>query len=266
PMATDIAFVLGVVALLGRRVPSGLRLFLLTAAVVDDLGAILVIAIFYTDRLAVAWLLAAVGVFTGVLVLRRRALWSAGPNGIGHVPFVLLGVGLWYCLLRSGVHPTIAGVAMGLAAPARPPSEHRPSVVERVEHLVGPWSSFLVLPLFALANAAVPLDGALDHAGSPVAIGVVVGLVVGKAIGVGGGAWLARRTGIGALPAGVTSTHLVGGALLTGIGFTVSLFVTELAFTDPALIQEAKVGILVASTLAAFSGSAFLATVHTRRS
>lgn len=264
PMATDIAFVLGVVALLGPRVPSGLRLFLLTAAVVDDLGAILVIAVFYTDRVDVSWLIAAAGVSGAVLLLRRRAMWSAGPTGLGHIPFVMLGIGLWYCLFRSGVHPTIAGVMMGLAAPARPPSDHRPSVVERVEHLIGPWSSFMVLPLFALANAAVPLDGALDHASSPVAIGVVAGLVAGKAVGVGGGAWLARRTGIGTLPLGVTSQHLAGGALLTGIGFTVSLFVTELAFTDPGLVQEAKVGILVASTIAAVVGSAFLTTVHSK--
>ncbi|MGH9084323.1 MAG: Na+/H+ antiporter NhaA [Acidimicrobiales bacterium] len=279
PMATDIAFALGVLALLGDRVPTALKALLLGLAIADDLGAIVVIALFYADDLAVSWLLAAGGGLLLVVLMRRARVWYPPA-------YFVVGVVVWACTLESGVHATIAGVALGLLTPARPllgtgeadvvadrlstdvdvtADEVRRlefelrgsiSVAERLEGALHPWTSYVVVPVFALANAGVSISAdALDGAlGSRVTLGVVVGLVVGKLVGVASFAWLAVRLGISRLPVGVTWRHVVGMAGLAGIGFTVSVFVAGLAYSTPALQDEAKLGVLAASTIAAAFG------------
>jgi NhaA family Na+:H+ antiporter len=251
PMATDIAFAVGVLALLGSRVPRALKVFLLTLAIVDDIGAIAVIAVFYNARLDPDWLMGAAALLGVVLAARRLGRgWI-----VAFVPIALL---VWYCTYRSGVHPTIAGVALGLLTPmgligGRP-------LLERLEARLHPWSSYLVVPLFALANAGVSLEGdALgDAAASRLTWAVVVGLVVGKLVGIAGTTAVVVRSPLGQLPSGVRLRHVLGAAALGGIGFTVSLFITGLAFSDAALQAQAKVGILAGSTLAALLGAAVL--------
>jgi len=282
PMATDIAFAVGVVALLGSRVPAALKLFLLTLAIVDDIGAIVVIAAFYSGGVEPGALAVAAGAAVAVVALRwLRIDWP--------VAYIAVGVVLWLATYQSGVHATLAGVALGLLTPARPlapelltadwvsdladdPSPEdlallrrvaRTSVspAERLQHDLHPVTSFVIVPLFALANAGVELDaGALEAPGATaVALGVGLGLVVGKLVGVAGASWLAVRLGIGRLPDGVTSRQVVGVAAVAGIGFTVSLFVAGLAFPSaPALEDAAKLGILGASVVAALLGSAIL--------
>ncbi len=243
PMATDIAFALGVVALLGDRVPPALKVFLLTLAIVDDVGAILVIAVAYTDHVALAWL-AGAGAVTSVVALLRRL------EALAPVLYLALGVGLWVCALNAGVHPTIAGVVLGLLAPSAERGE-------QLEEALHPWTSNLVVPLFAVANAGIVLSGEVLHGGRTLA-GVVVGLVVGKVVGVTGGAWLAIRLGVAALPSGVRWRHIVGIGALAGIGFTVAIFVSGLAFDRAADEAEAKLGVLLASVVAAAVGSVVL--------
>lgn len=282
PMATDIAFALGVLTLAARHAPANLKPFLLTLAIVDDIGAIVVIALFYSGGVAWTWLAAAVAVVLLIVGLRRI-------NVQAMVLYLGLGVVLWLFTYESGLHPTIAGVALGLLTPAvpfqrpravsaeavrtadetrddpDPPDADAPqwlrlarlareavSPLARVEHVLLPWTSFVIVPLFALANAGVSLTaGAIgDALSSRVTMGVVLGLVIGKVVGISAASWVAVRLGIGRLPTGVRWAHLVGMAALAGIGFTVSLFITELAFEEPSLQAEAKVGILVASVLA----------------
>ncbi|MDX6584999.1 MAG: Na+:H+ antiporter, NhaA family, partial [Solirubrobacterales bacterium] len=216
PMATDIAFAVGVVALLGRRVPSSLKLFLLTLAIVDDVGAIVVIALFYSAGISLGALLVAAVTLAAMAGLRSV--------GVTWLPvFVVLGAGVWLALYESGVHATIAGAVLGLLAPV--------AVAERLEHVLHPLTSFVIVPLFALANAGIVLGGgALDAPGATrIALGVGLGLVVGKLVGVSVASWLAVRLGIGSLPEGVGWGQLIGVAGLAGIGFTVSLFVAGLA-------------------------------------
>jgi NhaA family Na+:H+ antiporter len=283
PMATDVAFSLGVLALLGSCVPPALKVLLLALAIVDDIGAIVVIAAFYSDGLSLAWLAVAVAGLATVAGLRRRTVW--------YMPvYAVLGVAVWFAMYESGVHATIAGVALGLLTPARPlmpeidadriagelsgdtsvdAAEVRDisfriresvPVTERLQNLLHPWTSYVIVPLFALANTGVEIssDTLADAAGSRVTLGVVAGLVVGKLVGVAGAIALGRRLGLGVLPEGVTLRHVVGMAGLAGIGFTVSLFVTGLAFDDEALADEAKLGILAASVLGAAVGALVL--------
>jgi NhaA family Na+:H+ antiporter len=281
PMATDIAFALGVAALVARNLPSPLRLFLLTLAIVDDIGAILVIAVFYSGGAQWAWLAAAAAVFLVAYAIRAA--------GIVFTPvFVALGIGVWLCLHESGLHATLAGVAMGLLTPAKPtldreilvdqsdemldvysPQAARStsrmarlavSQLEWLLHGLHPWTTLVIVPLFALANAGVALSGgALSEAAtSKVAWGVVVGLVVGKTIGITGASWLACRLGFASLPTDARWRGMVGVAALGGIGFTVSLFISELAFESGALADDAKIGILVASVVASAAGALIL--------
>ena len=256
PMATDIAFAVGVLALLGSRVPRGLRLFLLTLAIVDDVGAIVVIALFYSGGVAWVWLGVAAGVVGAVVAL--RALQVSRPFA-----YVIPGVVLWLALHEAGLHATLAGVALGLLTPARPFRGRR--VLERLEHVLHPWSSFLVVPLFGLPNAGVSVGAAAIAAAatSPVTLGVVLGLVVGKAAGIAAATAIAVRSGLGTLPAGVRRRHVLGAAALGGIGFTVSLFVADLALTGAAL-DAGKIGILAGSAVSGLLGVAVIATAPRR--
>ena len=278
PMATDIAFAVGVLSLLGSRVPTPLKVFLLTLAIVDDIGAIVVIAIFYTGELDFEWLLLAAVVLVVVRSLVKVRVWST-PVYVG------LGLVLWYATFASGIHATLAGVAMGLLAPARPltgpdhaveavqpiiggdvdaESVRRAgfllgesvSVAERIEHLLHPLTSLVIIPVFALANAGIDIssDSFADAADSAVTLGVVFGLVVGKVAGIALFTLLAVRFGLSALPAGAAPRHIFGISAMAGIGFTVSLFVTGLAYDTPILQAEAKIGVLVASVVAAVIG------------
>jgi NhaA family Na+:H+ antiporter len=246
PMATDIAFAVGVLALLGTRVPSGLKLFLLTLAIVDDIGAIVVIALFYSRGLNGWWLGGAVLVVLGVVAMSR--LHVDHP-----LAYVIPGIALWWCLHEAGVEPTLAGVVLGLLTPALP--RRGVPVLERLERVLHPVSGFVIVPIFALANAGVVLSrDAISHAvSSRVTIGIVVGLVVGKFVGILGASTIGVRARLGALPEGVQLRHITGVAVLGGIGFTVSLFITDLAFRG-TVIDDAKIGVLAASTVAAVLG------------
>jgi NhaA family Na+:H+ antiporter len=238
PMATDIAFAVGALGLLAPGIPTGARLFLLTLAVVDDIGAVVVIALAYSGDVEPAWLAAA-----GAALAVMGALRAARVEAV--TPYVVAGVGLWLALHHAGVHPTLAGVGTAMLLPAS-------ARVEAIEARLHTWSGLVVVPVFALANAGVPLgEGALGRAlTSRLTAGVVAGLVLGKLAGITGGAWLAVRSGRADLPDGTTWRHVAGVAALGGMGFTVSLFVAALAFADPARIGEAKVGILLATVLA----------------
>ena len=247
PMATDIAFALAVLAIVGSKAPKELKLFLLTLAIVDDIGAIVVIALFYGEGIDLRWL-AGTGAVIVVIVLMRLA------SLVHPAWYVLPGVALWVVTFESGVHATIAGVILGLLTPTGPVAGRE--VLVELEDRLHPWSSFLVVPVFALANAGVVLDRASLEAAvtGTVAWGVVLGLVVGKPLGIMTSSALAVRLRIGVLPAGVALRHLMGLSLIAGIGFTVSLFVADLAFAGE-LLGEAKVAILAASVLAAAGGS-----------
>jgi NhaA family Na+:H+ antiporter len=246
PMATDIALAVGVLRLFRSRVSPSLAVFLLALAIVDDIGAILVIALFYTDDLDIPPLLAAAVVVLVMTTLRRFGVASL-------IPYAALGVALWFALYESGVHPTIAGVIVAFLLP---------TADDRVERALHPWTSLLVVPLFALSHAGVSLSAdALDAAvSSRVSWAVFVGLVLGKLVGVAGSAWLADRFGAGQLPPDVGGRHLLGVAAIAGIGFTVSLFVTGLAFTDAVRQGEATIGVLAASCVAAVVGALLLRT------
>ena len=245
PMATDIAFAVGVLALLGRRVPPALRLFVLALAIADDIGAIAVIAVGYSEGIRLAPLAVAAVCLAAVALMGRSPRWS------GTVALAL-GLGAWLAVLQSGVHPTVAGVALGLVIPAGPRAE-------RLEHGLHPVSSFLVVPLFALANAGVRLEGAGTSGDGPnVALAVALGLAVGKMVGISAFSWLAVRLGLGKLPEGTTWPQLVGAAAVAGIGFTVALFIGDLAFGAPALEAQAKLGILSGSLAASLVGVVLL--------
>ncbi|MDQ3759135.1 MAG: Na+/H+ antiporter NhaA [Actinomycetota bacterium] len=252
PMATDAAFALGVLAILGDRVGVGVKLFLVTIAVADDVMAILVIAVAYAGDLSAGWILATVVGVASVVALRRLGVTSV----LAYVP---VGIAIWIAMLESGVHATLAGVALGLLTPAKPVGGRK--VLEELEDRVHPLSSFVVLPLFALANAGVELGGSalLEPDAHQVALAVAVGLVAGKFMGIAGATILALRLRLGTLPEGVDLRGVLGAAALGGIGFTVSLFIAPLAYSDDTLVEGAKVGILAGSVLSAAAGVAILA-------
>ncbi len=254
PMATDIAFAVGVLTVLGSRIPAGAKLFLLSVAIVDDIIAVAVIAVAYTDTVALGWLLAAAGGLLVVGVMR-----AAGVSAV--FAYVPVGVFVWYSTLHSGVHATIAGVALGLLTPAHPIDGRQ--VLDEVQHALHPITAFTVVPLFALANAGVDLRGGAlaDAATSRLAWAVLLGLLVGKIVGIGGATWLAMRLRVGVLPTGMPVRLVWGVAALAGIGFTVSLFISDLAYADPLLVTHAKVGIFAASALAAVLGTGLLLTL-----
>jgi NhaA family Na+:H+ antiporter len=257
PAATDIAFAVGILALLGSRVPAGAKLFLLTIAIVDDLLAILIIAIFYADAIALGWLALALGAFALTAIMQRVGVTRIWP-------YVPVGVVAWVAVHESGVHATIAGVLLGVMTPAGLVAGR--DVLGRLEHGLHPVSAFAIVPLFALANAGVDLGGGLlgSAAGSRLAWAVAVGLVVGKTLGIAGSTFLAVRAGWGALPAGVRGAQVWGLAMLGGIGFTVSLFIAQLAYEDEARVALAKVGVLAGSAVSALLGVTALALAGRR--
>ena len=287
PMATDIAFALGVLALVAPRAPSSLKVFLLSLAIADDIGAIVVIAIFYTGQIDIEWLMTAVVLFGAVGFLRTIRVWW--------IPlYVVFSIAIWVAVLKSGVHATIAGVALGLMTPVQPLAPNQwlripvlqreegdedegevaaedalktrrrvhlsSSVAERLVYILHPWSSFLIVPIFAFANAGIELSGGIlsEAATSRVTIGVLLGLVVGKIVGVVLFTRLALATGWGALPGDMRIDQVTGVAALAGIGFTVSIFISSLAFDEATFVEEAKIGILVASVIASLAGAVLL--------
>ena len=294
PMATDIAFALGVLALLGPRVPLPLKVFVTAVAIVDDLGAVLVIALFYTAAPSLSALAVAGGVFAGLVLLNVagvRRTW----------PYAILGVGLWVAILQSGIHATVAGVLSALVIPVRrgidasefaaraegllrtfrddlkpsiaePTEDQRAAVqslqigsqelespLQRLEHALHPWAAFVIVPVFALANAGVALDGEFAAMlTDPITLGIILGLCLGKPIGIMLFAWLATRIGVAILPARVGWSHISGVSLLCGIGFTMSLFIASLALADAGPLDAAKLGILAGSLVSGLAGAVVL--------
>ncbi len=255
PAATDIAFAVGVLALLGPRIPAPLKIFLLALAIIDDLGAIIIIAVFYTASLSlIALALAAVGLAALALLNHRgvTAIW----------PYVLIGLCIWVCVMESGVHATLAGVATALAVPLTAAPGHSESTLERLELALGPWVRFGVLPVFAFANAGVSLAGmTLAHVTSAIPMGIMLGLLIGKPIGIFGFSFAAIRMRLARRPAGATWAQIFGVAILGGIGFTMSLFIGMLAFTDAERAAEIRIGVLLGSLAAALAGYLFLRAV-----
>ena len=249
PMATDIAFVLSVLALAGNRVPVSLKIFLTAIAVIDDLCAIIVIALFYTADLNLNYLAAAGAVAALLVVINRLRVMSL-------VPYLLLGAVMWFCMLESGIHATIAGVVLAFAFPFRSRVEGQESPMARLEHMLHKPVAFAILPIFAFANAGIAIgEGAIAGLISPNGLGIMLGLLVGKLVGVGGASFLAVKFGLCALPGAVRWRHVIGAGWLTGIGFTMSIFITNLAFeTDDALVNTSKMAILLASLLAGAIG------------
>jgi NhaA family Na+:H+ antiporter len=250
PMATDIAFAVGVLTLLGSRVPLSLRVFLLSLAIVDDIGATAVIALLDAGEIETGALSAALVILGGILFLQRLGAHSLPLH-------LVAGLLLWATVFESGIHPTLAGVALGLLTPVAAGANGEGSMLERLEHLLSLPVSFVVVPLFALANAGVDVGGGAigDAVESDVARGVVLGLLIGKPAGILLFAWLAVRAGVASLPEGVRWAQVAAVAVLGGVGFTVSLFMTELVFADEgALIDEAKIAILAASVVAGAVG------------
>jgi Na+:H+ antiporter, NhaA family len=252
PTATDIAFALGVLALLGRRVPVSLKVFLTALAIIDDLGAVAVIAAFYTADISLPWLSGVAAVLAILIALNLMS--------VARLPFYLvLGVALWYVEFRSGVHATLAGVALAFTIPIRTPSG-QPSPLHRLEHQLHPWVAYGIVPLFGFANAGVPL-GAVSLATllAPVPLGIALGLFVGKQIGVFVTTWLTVRLGWADRPEGASWPQLYGVALICGIGFTMSLFIGLLAFPSSPQLQDAvKIGVLMGSLLSALAGAVVL--------
>jgi NhaA family Na+:H+ antiporter len=254
PMATDIAFALGVLALLGKRVPVSLKLFLMTLAIIDDLGAIIVIAIFYSGALSTLSLVLAAACLVALVAMNRLGVVKLGP-------YMIIGLILWVCVLKSGVHATLAGVTLAFCIPLRTKNAE-PSPLLSLEHALHPWVAFGILPLFAFANAGVSLAGVnLESFTHHVPMGIAAGLLLGKTIGVFGLTWLAVRIGIAALPSGANWGQVLGVAILCGIGFTMSLFVGSLAFVPGSSDYAGmdRMGILTGSILAALIGYAVTA-------
>jgi len=307
PMATDIAFAVGILVLLAWRIPKNLIIFLTALAIADDLGAVLVIALFYTARIDLAALAVSAGLLAILLLFNR--------GGIRHpLPYTIGGVLLWLAVHASGLHATLAGILLALAIPARPAhtpaqfeermgelrhafrtdradvdtpddpliNERLASIAEaleqsavavqsplhRIEHSLTPWVTFVVIPIFALANAGIDLSAIAwgEALGHPVTYGVICGLVIGKFVGIAGFSWLAVRLGLARLPSGVQWKHLLGAAWLAGIGFTMSLFIAQLAFSEPQLVEDAKLGILLGSAVSALIGLVWLYIAGNERS
>ena len=256
PMATDIAFALGVLSLLGSRVPASLRVFLAALAIADDLGAVMVIALFYAGALSMPALIAAAALLAGLVALNRLGVRSLSP-------YLIVGVGLWVAVLMSGIHATIAGVLLASTIPVS--GSHSP--LERLEHALQPWVAFAIMPVFAFVNAGVRVVGG-EHGSmlAPVPMGIALGLLLGKQFGVFGAVVAVVNIGWATLPSGATWQQTYAVACLCGIGFTMSLFVASLAFVSAADLEAAKLAILAASAIAAGLGTGVLLAAKKRPS
>ncbi|QDC08233.1 Na+/H+ antiporter NhaA [Oceanicola sp. D3] len=246
PAATDIAFALGVLALLGSRVPASLKIFLLTLAILDDMGAILIIALFYTAELKIDYL------FLACIPLALM-IWRNMRGAHRVAPILLLGVALWVLVLKSGVHATLAGVVTAFCIPLK--DKWNKSPLHSLEHGLSPYVLYVIVPIFAFANAGVVLKGmSFGALLDPVPLGVALGLILGKQVGVFGTTWLMVKMGLAKLPFGVTWAHIYGLACLAGIGFTMSLFIGSLSFDDALLMNEVRLGVLLGSGVSALIG------------
>lgn len=252
PTATDIAFALGILALLGSRVPVALKVFLLALAIIDDLGAIVIIAVFYSSDLSLS-VLSIAGAGTLVLAWLNR-------SGVTRIsPYIVVGLVIWVCVLKSGVHATLAGVIVALFVPLRVKDADSRSPLKLAEHGLAPWVAFGVMPIFAFANAGVDLRGlSIADLFENIPLGIAAGLFIGKQLGIVGFVWVAVRLGVAHLPKDVTWVQIYGAALLAGIGFTMSLFVGTLAFIDPEHAAAVRLGVLSGSLLSALAGFALL--------
>jgi NhaA family Na+:H+ antiporter len=260
PTATDIAFALGVLALVGSRVPGSLKVFLTSLAIIDDLGAILIIATFYASDLSIA-ALAVAAVFAAALY------WLNWRGETRLLPYVLLGVLLWIAMLFSGIHATLAGVVLAMTIPVNGSGDSKHSLLHSMERTLSPWVAFLVLPIFAFANAGVAINSTGNMSLlSPLGLGIVGGLFLGKQIGILSAVYLAKKARIAVLPAGASWRQIYGVAVLCGIGFTMSLFIGLLAFTDPETESVLKLSVLVGSLLSALVGALVLLTVAPAKS
>ena len=252
PAATDIAFALGILALMGSRVPTALKVLLLAVAIIDDLGAIAIIALFYTENLSPNALIWAGLALAGLFTLNRMGVKKIAP-------YAIIGLIMWVCVLKSGVHATLAGVITALFIPLQGKTSDDHSPLLKLEHGLHPWVSFMIIPLFAFANAGVSFAGMnLETLMSPLTLGVAAGLFFGKQIGVMLASFIAIRLKVARLPDGISWTQLYGLALLTGIGFTMSLFIGTLAFNSLEMINDVRMGVLLGSTLSALAGVAVL--------
>jgi NhaA family Na+:H+ antiporter len=250
PMATDIAFALGMLALLGKRVPFALKIFLTALAIIDDLGAILVIALFYNDGISPGYLLGALGIFAGLFTLGKLKVYNL-------VFYILPGIVMWYCMLKSGVHATITGVLLAFAIPFGGAGRKSPSY--QLQHFLHKPVAFIILPIFALANTGLILsDGWVTELSSVNSLGIIFGLLVGKPLGILLFCFLLIKLKWGSLPAGISIKHLAGAGILAGIGFTMSIFIANLAFKDSGTIQSSKIAVLTGSVLACIIGLLWL--------
>lgn len=257
PMATDIAFALGVISLLGKRVPASLKVFLAALAIADDLGAILVIAVFYTNELHWDQLLYSAAILALLVLLNRFGVKKL-------VFYIIPGVFLWYFIHHSGIHATIAGVLLALTIPTNPVRETSP--LEALEHAIVKPVNFIIMPVFALANTSIRFEPAmLDGLYSPLGMGIILGLVLGKPIGVTLFSWLSVKMGLSSLPSRAGWGHIIGLGLLAGIGFTMSIFIAILSFSDPLFQVQAKFSILIASLTAGIVGYVFLSVLGSKR-
>lgn len=258
PMATDIAFALGVLALLGKRIPVSLKIFLTALAIIDDLGAILLIAIFYVSDFSLMYLILALSVYGGLLILNRLRI-----HGLAF--YLIPGLVMWYFMLQSGVHATVAGVLLAFALPFGDGSENSPSY--KLQHFLHRPVAFGIMPIFALANTGIVLSGRwFEGLTTSNSLGVFAGLFFGKPLGILSASFIAVRLGFSQLSQGLTWKHIIGAGFLGGIGFTMSIFITLLAFRDPAIIQNTKIAILLSSLLAGITGYWILSRQKPQRS
>lgn len=257
PMATDIAFALGVISLLGKRVPSSLKIFLAALAIADDLGAILVIAVFYTKELHWNYFIYSAAILALLVVFNRFGVKKL-------VFYIIPGIFLWYFVHHSGIHATIAGVLLALTVPTNPVKEASP--LEKLEHIILRPVTFLIMPIFAIANTNIKFeDSMIDGLSSPLGLGIICGLFLGKPLGVGLFSWLSVKLGFASLPSGANWKHIIGLGLLAGIGFTMSIFISMLSFDNPEFKTEAKFSILIASVLAGTVGYFFLSSIGQKK-
>lgn len=258
PMATDIAFALAIIKVLGKKVPLGLRIFLAALAIVDDLMAILVIAIFYSTSLNLTYLLYALGILILLLIFNRMGVKKI-------YAYLLPGVFMWYFIHHSGIHATIAGVLVAFTLPTTPDSA-KESPLEKLEHFLTKPVNFLIMPLFALANTNIEfMDGMVEGLKSPLALGIILGLFIGKPVGIFIFSWISIKTGLSQRPTGSDWKTLFGVAMLAGIGFTMSIFISFLSFSDEFLLSESKFAILIASVISAGGGSLILYLIYKSR-